>query len=188
MGKIELGHRQKLGSNANTKREFARAVSEEEVRSTLKKLCAAVPTDDQKVCYVFGMGAQPKSTYENIREFSGVKVISCQSVLPRVLRLLSPLVASYQGLVKINDAKFLSMVFLKLMKQSMVGLYCFDAKFENDFLTATYNIQSTRKYDFGIKADPSYLMYVVDADNAESATGMVEIVSYGIQTPNYLVP
>lgn len=188
MGKIEFRQRQNLGVNANTKSEFARDVSEDEVSAILKKLCCGLSARDQTVCYVFGMGAHPKSSYESIREFSGVKVIYSHSVLPRALRLLSPLVASYQGLVKINDAKFLPLVFLKLMKQSMVGVYCFDKRIENEFLNATNKVRTTRKYDFGIKADPGYSLYMVDADNDESATGMLEIVSYGVQTPNDLIP
>jgi len=74
------------------------------------------------------------------------------------------------------------------MHMSSVGVYCVRQSFEPELLRLAAESGGSRREDLGTKADPSYVFYIVDADNAESGTGMIEIVSHGIETPIDMVP
>lgn len=188
MGKINFGQRHGLSASLNTKTEFARDVSDEILDAVLNKVTCALSEGSARCCYVLGLGAHPRSTYTNLLKLVGLEVIFFRSVLPKYLRFLSPIVASHQGLLKINDPSVLRDVFLKLIDHSMAGIYCFEAALERDFLQATQNAFDQTKYDFGVKNDRAYLIYMVDADSNESSTGMIEIISCGVETPLNLVP
>jgi hypothetical protein len=88
--------------------------------------------------------------------------------------------------VRVDDAVVLPEISLKLLEQSMIAVYIADRKFEKDLLQAA----SLRPVsdDLGIKSDPSYTCYMVDADNAGSSTGVMETMSYGVETPSALIP
>jgi hypothetical protein len=188
MGRLTLTGGGGFANSANTKGEFHRDTSFEDVARILRQLSKALSLADERVCYVFGMGAQPKTKYDSLRGMAGVSVTFARSVLPKYVRFLSPVVASYEGLIKIEDPSRLSDVFLELMDRSMTGVYCFRRQIEHEFVATVRKETKSRRYDFGAKEDSGYCFYIVDADSDESKTGLVEIVSYGMDTPSDLIP
>lgn len=188
MGRIALTGGGGFAASNNTKGELHRDTSFDDVARVLHRLSGALSLAHDRVCYVFGMGAQPKKKYDSLRHVPGVEVMFARSVLPRFARFLSPVVASYEGLIKIHDPSRLPDTFLGLMERSMVGVYCITSQLEQGFIAAVQEQSRFRRYDFGVKADPAYSLYIVDADNNESETGMVEVISYGVTTPQELIP
>ena len=185
-GNIAIGQSGKFDQSPNTKAEFDRDARIESVRETLERLAQARSLHPDRVCYVFGMGAQPRHVYASLHGKEGIQLLFFRSLLPWYLRWLSGLVGSYEGLVRIDDLSQLPAVFLSLMDRSMVGVYIFAAGEEDHFLTGVRSMANRRQFDLGVKNDPGYCFYIVDADNSESSTGLIEIVSYGINTPNDL--
>lgn len=187
-GKFAFGQSEKFGQSPNTKAEFDRDAKTESVRETLERIAQAQPLHPDRVFYVFGMGAQPKHVYTSLQGKRGIELLFFRSLLPWYLRWLSGLVGSYEGLVRIDDLSQLPDVFLALMDRSMAGLYIFAADEEGNFLNGITSKTHRRQFDLGVKNDPGYCFYIVDADNSESSTGVIEIVSYGVSTPNDLIP
>lgn len=68
-------------------------------------------------------------------------------------RFLQFVIASYEGLVKINDLSLLPEVALKLMDQSMVGVYFVENRLEDELVRQARATQP--RDDLGIKVDPS---------------------------------
>jgi hypothetical protein len=187
MGSVNLRNTRLFERSQNTLAEFDREVDIEGVKCVLEKISNTEVDCGGRICYLYGMGAHPRSTYEALRKTSGLHVIFSRSILPRKLRFLSWIVASHEGLIRVDKWSVLPETFLTLMRQSMVALYFVSPELEEKFVCAATE-RGRKAIDFGVKADPGYSMYIVDADNAESSTGMVEIVSYGRATPPDLIP
>lgn len=175
-------------ASKNTHAEFDRDVSYAEIEAVLTKLARFQGDSDEVICYVYGMGAHPRSTYQSMQKLDGVHVEFFRSVLPRKLQVLSWFVASYEGLIRIEDLSRLPEVFLTLMKQSMVGVYFMNKDLACGFVRSVKEKREGALIDFGIKDDPAYSIYIVDADNVESTTGLVAIVSYGRDVPIDILP
>ncbi|RIZ70863.1 MAG: hypothetical protein D0528_00680 [Methylococcales bacterium] len=184
MGKIIISKGDFLEFSRATLKEFEANVSEHKINENLLQICNFLQNDNKqtKVCYIFGMGALPLSFYKKIEIMIGVEVVFYRTVLPPILKFLGFFIASYEGLVKIHNPLMLHGVFEILMSQSMVGLYIFDTEIETDFVNSVQNMQF--KYDFGVKKDEGYLIYLVDADNDRSDTGIIEIISFGRDCPS----
>jgi hypothetical protein len=182
-GRLLLGRGGFLRPGTTTESEFDRAVSETEVRRIVGSLADCLRARKEKASFVYGMGGQPRSTYNELSRARGVETIFSRSVLPPGFRVFSRLVASHEGLLRINDPDVLPTVFLKVMSMSMAGIYLFDRTIEQRFVEAVKAGDPEKNYDFGIKDDPGYVIYIVDADNGESPTGIFEIVSYGAAAP-----
>lgn len=90
--------------------------------------------------------------------------------------------ASYRGLVRIDEPSVIVNVVDKLTEQSMVVVFVFDATLESSFLECVRN-DKRRDPGCGVKADPGYLLYVVDADRYDSPTGMFHFLSCGSDGP-----
>jgi hypothetical protein len=185
-GSITFGPAGATRQSSNTKAEFSREAVYEDVERALRKLSTAQSLRDGRVCFVFGMGKQSKQTYLALGGLEGAEVVFSRTVLPWYLSFLQFLTASYEGLVRIEDFSVLPDVALNLVDHSMVGVYIADRQFENELIRQA----STRSAsdDLGIKSDPAYSLYTIDADNTESHTGIIEIISYGIETPADLIP
>lgn len=132
-----------------------------------------------RVCYVLGMGAHPRSSYEAISKINGVEVVWNDTVLPTKWRWLRNLIASEAGLVKIRESSALAGVFERLSHLSMSAIYIFNAAYEKSFVQCVINNPVPTDYSFGLSETDDYFIYMVDADNSESTTGAYEIVSYG---------
>jgi len=132
-----------------------------------------------KVCYVRGMGHQPRSVYSQMERLPGIRVVNYESLLPPGLRFIP----SHRGLVRIDDPSKLSAVFNELTAQSMATIYVFDASLEASFVDAVRHADAQRGQSFGVKQDPGYLIYYVDEDRDDSPTWMVDFLSYDESGP-----
>lgn len=179
MGKFNLSVVGGLGFHENTSVEYDNEVSSELLDHHLSGIVSTYKKIEGCACYVFGMGAQPRSTYADLEKESGVKVIWSGSLLSGPSKILSLVVSSQAGLVKVTDPNKLPLVVRRLCYLSMAGVYIFDQNIEERFVAKVLENPLPEKYDFGVKDDPSYFFYLVDADNFESSTGIYEIVSYG---------
>ena len=65
----------------------------------------------------------------------------------------------------------------------MAGVYLCPTGREHDFEKAVKANKLPNELDFGLKTDSRFFYYVLDVDNAESSTGIYEIVSYGAKAP-----
>ena len=180
MRKFEIKEIGGLGKGKYTESEYDNEVTTEQLAHHLEKVANILVNHPNYICYVVGMGAQPKSKYLELRKVTGVDVMWYQSILPKYLRILSYAIASYAGLIKVNKPERLKETFLKLSEQSMVGVYLFNPSREESFVQSVKDNPLPNNYDFTVKEDDDYFMYIVDADNAESSTGIYEIVSYGV--------
>ena len=188
MGRIDVGQYGFFQQSSNTKFEIAREATRESIDAVLRKLASSSSLAKDRVCYVHGKGGKPKDSYAALRQRPGVEVVYLRSLLPRFARFMQFAVASYEGLVRIDDLARLPRVFTELMNLSAVGVYCVRAAFEGDLVRLASRPGRLRQIDLGVKADSSYAYYIVDADNAESRTGMIEIVSHGFDTPLDMIP
>jgi hypothetical protein len=187
MGKLILKDLGGFSKNPNTEEEYDDEVSEKRISEVLNKVASSpCLISEEKVCYIFGMGAQPKSVYENLEKQDGIEVIWYGSILPRYMRFLGGVVASYAGLIRVDNPNILADTFNKLVVASMAGVYCFSQKYEKKFISDIKMNPIPRVYDYSVKDDKGYFFYVIDADNSESATGMFEIISYGVAAPESL--
>ena len=181
MGKITFSKIGGLGCSESTRTEYDNEINYELLEYKLFNIEKAIcKNKSDYVCFVFGMGGQPKIKYLSFRKYSGVELVWFGSILPKPLRFFSRLIASHAGLLKVKDIKCLSVVFLSLVEQSMAGIYVFPKHFEERFINTVKNNPTPQDYDFGIKQNDDYFYYFIDADNYESNTGVYEVVSYGV--------
>lgn len=142
--------------------------------------------DKSKGIYIYGMGSQSKKIYDVINEMPEVELLWTDSRLPSILSVLKFIIASYAGIIKINDIKPLKDIFFSLGHNAMVGLYIFDTILEEQFVnTIKMNIYPEIADKIAFK-DPQNFIYQIDTDNSESFTGIYEIISYGIECPFFL--
>ena len=179
MGKVNIRSLGCLGSHENTLSEYDNEVSEELLDHHLNQIASIYKDREGYVCYVLGMGAQPKSIYVELRKELGIEVVWSKSILSGPSKVFSIFMASYAGLVKISVPEKLPNIVKKLCHLSMAGVYIFDQSMEHSFVNRVIENPLPKEFDFKIKDDDGYFFYMVDADNAESSTGIFEIVSYG---------
>jgi len=185
MGEILVKRFAKTPTHQNTLREYSSEVEEARYHNVLDRMSHTLPRD--KVCYIFGMGKHPQSTYRKLASLSGTEVVWHGSLLPSYMMILRPFIASYEGVVRIFDTTKLEEVFISLSKMSMVGLYIFDSSLEDLFVETIKNKKYSVYADEVVKQDKGYFIYQVDTDSVESSTGIFEIVSYGVDCSKELV-
>lgn len=171
----------------NTAKKLVKEIEEERILYILDRIAeSSILKIGNKVCYVYGMGGQPKTTYLNFLSVSGAEVVFYEKFTINdnfFFKLLSKILVNYQGLVKILNPKALKEIFLKLSEQAMVGLYIFDKKYEESFLKKARSTNIIGRVEYELKNDPEFFIYTVDGDNGESSTGMLEIIHYGKECP-----
>lgn len=187
MGEIKLNVVPSGVVSNNTLTEYSKEIQHSRFEYIIKKISDLdIFHSENKTNIVFGMGKHPKSSYTKLKKSSGIELIWCDSIFPTLLKPLSYLIASYEGLVKINDGKRLFDVFKDLSRLSMVGFYHFDRQFESSFVDTIKRNKYCVYADTVVKEDPGYFIYQVDTDNGESSTGIYEIVSYGVKCSSEL--
>jgi hypothetical protein len=149
------------------------------VDQILATLGALANVGQDRVCFVYGAGCHPRSTYTEMIDWANIHVVHFESVLPHPLRFIP----SYRGLIKVDDLVALPRVFKKLMEQATVTAFIFDAALEETFVDSVRSLDNHRDHSFGVKEDPGYILYLVDADRDDSPTGMVQFLSYGATAP-----
>lgn len=186
MGKIDLGPSVGLGTHENTLSEYDNEISEELLDHHLVQIASIFDLSKNFVCYVLGTGGHPKSTFTELRQEADIDVIWSKSLLSGPFKLLSGLIASHAGLVKILHSDKLPSVAKRLCHMSMIGVYIIDQSEEQYFLDRVMHYpQGEEGMDYGIKRDDRYFLYLVDADNGESSTGIYEVVSYGKKASSF---
>jgi len=167
--------------NENTQVEYDNDIQQDRYRFVVDRVSKS-EISQTKVCYVFGMGGHPKSSYTELKRIGGADVVWSYSLMPKVLWPLNLFVASYAGIVRIRNMEMMPQVFELLAKKSMVGLYIFDKSIEDFFIDTVKRYRHDPYLEENVKArDKGYFIYEIDADNHESSTGIIEIVSYGIE-------
>jgi hypothetical protein len=175
MSKINYRYREYFRSAALGARELMGCVSEEDIARVLAILKASDYPSLNRVCYVYGAGSHPKSTYTEMIGKPGIVVINFESILPRGLRFLP----SYRGLVRIDDPVALSPVFNQLIEQATAAILIFDRSLENAFVSMVRSFDEHGDYGFGITTDPGHVAYLVDGDCDDCPSGMMQFVSCG---------
>lgn len=178
MGELVLAEIGGIAASPNTAVEYSFEGSEEGLRSHIASIEDAIKSAN-KACYIVGMGGTTREAYAKVGEIAGEGLIWTRSVLPRYVRILSRLVASESGLVRIDDAEKFPIIFSMLTEMAMAGVYIFSQRYESAFVEEVTNDPLSADLAYGIKVDPGYFMYVVDGDNHGVKTGICEIVSYG---------
>ena len=82
---------------------------------------------------------------------------------------------------QINGSK----IFKLLDDHLLIEFFIFNKKTENNFLLEMKDTNSYSKVR-SVKEDSQYLIYGIDLDNQESTTGIMELISYGVNTPKEL--
>ena len=132
-------------------------------------------------CYVYGMGGQPKALYEGLQTQSGVLVLWFDSIAPKWLRLIPGGVPSHSGLIKITDLSKLEGIFLLVSESSMAGIYFFKNALLEGFLSLVRVNASLAVIDQHVQTDNRCLIYQLDSNNASSETGQFEFLFAGDQ-------
>jgi hypothetical protein len=184
---VVLSKSRSMASSINTREEYDRDVFYEDVERRVERLACAMLNHGQMCCYIFGMGGLSTDAYSSIGNEKGIDIIFSRSTLNRYLSFLKRFVASQEGLVRVDDFSKLQKVFSIMTDRSMATIYCFNKEFERDFVTNASTNLKHAGFDFGVKEDKSYLIYLADSDNYESKTGVIEFISIGVSTPEDLV-
>jgi hypothetical protein len=178
MGRITFSEIGGFEKHKNTKTEYDNELSYD-LLGRLKQIVSFVDLSGDKVCYILGMGGRPKSIFDNLRRTEGISLVWYSSIFPKYLRFLSVLIASHAGLIKVINLNKLPEIFLEVCYMSMAGIYVFNKSLEKKFVAEIVKNPLPVNLAYGIKDDAGYFVYVVDADNTESTTGIYEIISYG---------
>jgi hypothetical protein len=182
MGKISFGPEKSSSPSDTTKSQYDREIDGDQLELIVKKISERARLSSERVCYVYGSGGISLGTYEKISKLDGVDLVFTKSVLPFFLSFLRPLIASESGLVRVKDPLILPDVFEFLTNQSMATIFIFSTEYESSFIEQVRQSSVVESFDFGVKKDPSYFMYLADTDNSESKTGIYEFVSIGVNS------
>jgi hypothetical protein len=163
----------------NTLLEADRESEHAQVAARVRSIAACLEHEKDVSVLVYAMGAQRRGAIAALAGNPGVELIWSRSLIPPYLGPLRLVVASYAGLLRVIDAALLEATFLRACDRSMAALYVVRKEYESDLIRRSREPGKSGKYDFGIKRDAKYLVYMVDADSFESSTGTYEVVSLG---------
>ena len=172
--------------SANTEIEFTRDVSLEDAERHVQAIADAwIASKAHGVCFLNGKGAQQRALYQDVARVSGATILYLQSLIPWPAAPLRLLIASYESVLEITDPKTLSTAFWRVVERSMAGIFFVNNERAHTVRELLRNARDI-PVDLWSTADPTYAFYMLDADNAESATGFHEIVSLGAAAPDYM--
>jgi hypothetical protein len=139
---------------------------------------------DKTVCFLHGMGGQPASLYESLRNSQSADVLWTGSVMPKWLSAVLWFAPSYAGVLRIKDSTQIASLFSQICEQSMAGIYMFDVLNESNMA----QIARTRANDLqsAVEADPTHLIYIVDEDSNATEDKVTEILKIGMHCPTPL--
>jgi hypothetical protein len=163
----------------NTLLEADRESEHAQVAARVRRIAACLEDEKDVSVLVYAMGGQRHGTIAALASNPGVELSWSRSLIPAYLGPLRLLMASYAGLLRVVDVSLLEATFLRAFDRSMAALYVVRKEYESDLIHRTREPRQSAKYDFGIKRDSRYLIYMVDADSFESSTGAYEVVSLG---------
>lgn len=165
----------------NTFLEMDRESERHEVVARIRGIAGCLRNSHAVSVVVYAMGAQRKSSIAVLSEITGVEVLWARSLIPAYLAPIRLVIASYEYVARVDDMSRLEEAFLHALEHSMAALYVVAKDREDDLIRQMQVVQKRKKYDFGVKRDPGYLIYMVDADSFEASTGIYEIMSVGVR-------
>jgi len=144
----------------------------------------SLPLKDDSVLYATGTTFKKKSDIDNVKDKCCIEIIKNESTKTGVKKII-PFPMPISFVIKILDYKLLRNIFKLLDDHLLIEFLVFDKKVEKNFLLEVKDtcFQFTTT---SIKEDSRYLIYGIDLDNQESTTGIMELVSYGIDAPKEL--
>lgn len=169
-----------FSASPNTLLEMDRESERNDVVARIRGIARCLSDSKALSVIVYAMGAQRRSSIAELSDIPGVDVMWFRSLIPAYLAPIRLAIASYECAVRVNDVSHLEDAFLRVMKYSMAALYVVAKDCEGDVIGKMRESRKRKKYDFGVKWDPGYLIYMVDADSFEASTGIYEIVSIGV--------
>ena len=180
MGNVAFGKLQGRSESAVVGNEFGGAVDMELVEHRVSRLAELLSLRKDISCFVLGDGGMPLGTYDSLSKMSSIKILNKSSRMPLALFFLRGVVASECGLVKLEDVSALPFVFGKLIEQSMAIIFVLPSDKEGVLVDRVKKRNRDFGFDYGMRMIDNHLIYLVDADNAESETGIAEYFSCGI--------
>lgn len=187
MGQLAFGKARGRTESSVVRLEFDGETNLGLVQQRVLRLSELLKKKRGLCCYVLGDGGMPAGTYKAISKNEGVKVVAHTSLLPSVLFFLRSIIASECGLVKLEDVSALPRIFSELIEQTMAIIFVFPSDEEEVFVGRAGKRDRDFGFDYGVRAIENHLIYLVDADNAESRTGVAEYFSCGISCDDDLV-
>jgi len=173
----------------NKKRAFNAKFSDitmERALLMLKYLEKSLKERDNYVIYARGHTYRSKNKIKSIEKKFPVQVI-INKIFRKGLLFLIPLPMPERiFLIKILDPQCLRSLFNELDDYLLIDYALFNQETENDFLQEIC-VDKTLFEVESIKNDDRHLIYTIDTDNPESDTGIMEVVSYGKNTPKELI-
>jgi hypothetical protein len=169
--------------SAHTALEFSRDVSIEDAQQHIVAFSEAWSRSEKPVtCFLYGMGAQRSGLYRHVANQSGATVLRLRSLIPWPMAPLRLIVASYEAVLEIPTPAVLSAAFWRVVERSMAGIFFVHPEHAQRIRSELRSAKSL-PLDLWSKADCTYALCIIDADNAESPTGLYEIVSVGSAAP-----
>lgn len=141
-----------------------------------------------RICLLYAMGGQPLDILNEVQNINGLNAL----VIKRYLgdrfyhNVLSYLLNARYGLFEVTDSQKLKEAFIPLISGWMAGIIIINKDFKDELIKGVMQHTDSNKIRELIEQDASYFFYEVDGDNLESTTGIVQIVSYGINCPTDL--
>lgn len=141
---------------------------------------------------IFCVGVTHKKIHEimSLSTSFPVEVIWAKNVRPalRFLMKILPIPTPNKFIIRINDPTCLSELVEELSLFLLIGVFIFDTKLTSDFIVTA---QSSYSPDCSpleqlLESDKSSLIYIVDFDNDESETGILECWIYDSSLYNEL--
>lgn len=187
MGKLSFGKGQSRSESDVVKLAFDVESDLDRVERRVSRLSELLQQKTGLLCYILGEGGMPKGTYERLSGMAGVTVVRQGGCMPQALFFLRSIVASERGLVRLDDVSTLPNVFDTLIEQSMAIIFVIPSDEGDAFVARSGERSRDSRFDHGVRAVESHVVYLVDADNDESKTEVVEYVSCGIACDDDIV-
>lgn len=139
-------------------------------------------------CYVASMGGLSKGDLKSIekkRDFKFIRIdkFNSKSFLQKAVPFF---LSSYWGVAEINCILKIEDILDDMTNQVMAELYIFNDKHKEEFNRNISTINNPLEISDFVEQYSDFFMYQLDADNMESKTGMVEIISFGKDCPKIL--
>jgi hypothetical protein len=187
MGKLSFGKGQSRSESDVVKLEFDAEADLDGVERRVFRLSELLLGKTGLSYYVLGEGGMPTGTYERLSGMAGVTVVRQGSCMPQALFFLRGIVASECGLVRLDDVSALPGVFGTLIERSMAIVFVMPSGKGEAFVARSGERNRDSGFDHGVRAIENHVVYLVDADNHESETGVVEYVSCRIACDDDIV-
>lgn len=189
MGYIEFNSKSQFPQeNSNVFNEYWFESTDSNTQILIDRLKEVSLISDNRICYAFGYGKHPKSTYQAIKNHYGITLLWNRFNGPFWLKPLSGIIAGQSGLIRINEQSQVEYIIKELSHLSMVGVFSVSKAFEHEFelfLNSQKKNYSIRPEEY-VKKDPTFFSVIIDGDNVEVPDNDLIIISCGKYSPDDL--